>query len=119
MSISPQLLAGFAAEATELLVRIAANVEQVQLQPDLVGHLEEARRAAHQVKGAASMIGLADLAHVFYFMEDALEELRSGRAPFDEHAASVLEACVWQLGDCLNGMLDGREPVALAEQHER
>ena len=74
--ISPELLAGFSAEATELLVRIAANVEQVHLQPDMVSHLDEARRAAHQAKGAASMIGLADLAHVCYFMEEALEELR-------------------------------------------
>ena len=110
MRISPELLAGFAAEATELLVRIAANVEQVQLQPSDVGHLDEARRAAHQAKGAASMIGLADLAHIFYFMEEALEELRAGRAPWSGETAMVFETCVLQLGDCLNRMSRGECP---------
>ena len=106
--ISPELLAGFSAEATELLVRIAANVEQVHLEPSLVSHLDEARRAAHQAKGAASMIGLAELANVFYFMEEALEDLRSGVAPWSDDAAAVFEACVWQVGEYLNGLL---EPV--------
>ena len=108
--ISPELLAGFAAEATDLLVRIAANVEQVSLQPDHVNHLDEARRAAHQAKGAASMIGLADLAHVFYFMEEALEEMCAGRAPWSGEATAVFESCVLQLGDCLNRMARGETP---------
>ena len=108
--ISPELLAGFAAEATDLLVRIAANVERVNLQPNHVGHLDEARRAAHQAKGAASMIGLADLAHVFYFMEEALEEMCAGRAPWSDEATAVFEACVLQLGDCLNRMSRGEVP---------
>jgi chemotaxis protein histidine kinase CheA len=108
--ISPELLAGFAAEATDLLVRIAANVEQVNLQPDHANHLDEARRAAHQAKGAASMIGLADLAHVFYFMEEALEEMCAGRAPWGGEATAVFESCVLQLGDCLNRMSRGEIP---------
>ncbi len=111
--ISPELLAGFAAEATDLLVRIAANVEQVNLQPDHVSHLDEARRAAHQAKGAASMIGLADLAHVFYFMEEALEEMCAGRAPWSDEATAVFEACVLQLGDCLNRMSHGETPARI------
>lgn len=110
MPTSPELLAGFAAEGTELLVRIAANIEQVHLNPALVSHLDEARRAAHQAKGAASMIGLADLAHVFYFMEESFEELRTGRVPWTDEAAEVLEECVWQLGECLNRMQQGVAP---------
>jgi chemosensory pili system protein ChpA (sensor histidine kinase/response regulator) len=110
MPISPELLAGFATEGTELLVRIAANIEQVHLNPALVSHLDEARRAAHQAKGAASMIGLADLAHVFYFMEESFEELRAGRVPWTENASEVLEECVWQLGECFHRMQKGIAP---------
>ncbi len=112
-TISPELLAEFAAEATEMLARIAANVEQVSMQPALVSHLEEARRAAHQAKGAASMIGFADLAHVFYFMEEALEDLRDGRTPWSDHAAEIFEACVWQLGEGLNCMARGEQPTRI------
>ncbi len=107
--ISPELLAGFASEATELLARIAANVEQVHLQPALVNYLDEARRAAHQAKGAASMIGLTDLAHVFYFMEEALEELRAARTPFNDDAASIFETCVWQVGEYVNRLVRGEQ----------
>ncbi len=111
--ISPELLAGFSAEATELLVRIAANVEQVQLQPDLVGHLDEARRAAHQAKGAASMIGLTDLAHVFYFIEEALEEQRGGRTPWTDESGAVFGSCVIQISGYINALARGESPEAI------
>lgn len=111
--ISPELLAGFAAEATELLVRIAANVEQVMMQPQMTGRLDEARRAAHQAKGAASMIGLSDLAHIFFHLEEALEEIRSGRTPWTADAAGVLETVFLQLGDCLNRMSRGQAPASI------
>ena len=113
IKISPELLAGFSAEATELLVRIAANVEQVHLQPDMAGHLDEARRAAHQAKGAASMIGLSDLAHVFYFMEEALEELRSGRTPWTGGSAAIFGSCVIQVSDYIKALTRGELPEAI------
>ncbi|MCC6537850.1 MAG: Hpt domain-containing protein [Bryobacterales bacterium] len=108
--LSPELLSGFAAEVTELVVRIAANAEQVRMQPQAVGHLEEARRAAHQAKGAASMIGLSELAHVFFYIEDAIERIRSGRAPWTATAAQVFETCALELGDCLSLMSRGILP---------
>ena len=114
--ISPELLAGFSAEATELLVRIAANVEQVHLQPDMVSHLDEARRAAHQAKGAASMIGLADLAHVCYFMEEALEELRAGRTPWTDETGGVFGSCVIQIGEYLNALMQGESPEVILDE---
>ena len=114
--ISPELLAGFSAEATELLVRIAANVEQVHLQPDMVSHLDEARRAAHQAKGAASMIGLADLAHVCYFMEEALEELRAGRTPWTDETGGVFGSCVIQISEYLNALMQGESPEVILDE---
>ena len=65
---------GRLATLSELLLELERNGDDQEL-------LSSVFREAHTLKGAAAVVGLADVLRVAHAMEEVLEELRRGHAP--------------------------------------
>ncbi|MBK9155224.1 MAG: response regulator [Chloracidobacterium sp.] len=70
-----EMIAVFKIEADELLSNIESNVEALMQTPGDGRALWEMRRSAHTLKGAAGIIGLADLSRIAHKVEDLLDLL--------------------------------------------
>jgi chemosensory pili system protein ChpA (sensor histidine kinase/response regulator) len=70
-----EILVGFFDEATEYLPAVRAGLAAFRRTPTAPDVLEEAHRLVHTIKGAAAMVGLAELSHAAYHLEDTLERL--------------------------------------------
>jgi chemosensory pili system protein ChpA (sensor histidine kinase/response regulator) len=81
----PEVLAGFLEEARGYLPQIRQGIEAYRADPAQLESLREAYRQAHIIKGAAAMVGLADLSHIAFHLEAALDDvLEAGRPLTDE-----------------------------------
>jgi len=104
LPIDPELLAGFLAEVRGYLPRIASALA-VAREP---AAFAEPYRLMHSIKGASSMIGLAGLAHVASYAEQALDELQLGERGLDAPLAALL-------GTLLDRIDAGLEDIASGE----
>ena len=70
-----EILTGFVEEATGYLPALRAGAAALRAGTADAPTLEEAHRCAHTIKGAAAMVGLPDLSHVAFHLEEAIEKL--------------------------------------------
>ena len=89
---SQKALSDFVSEAQETIDALAKGLMRLEeagaeAEPEL---LNSVFRAAHSLKGLASMFGVERLARLAHALEDALDDLRMGRRPFDAGMLDLL-----------------------------
>ena len=116
-SIDKAILAGFVEEVRGYLPTITAGINSLRKNPHQPQVLEETHRQAHTIKGAASMVGLASLSHIAYYLEDTLEGIAAGQLDVDDKTAALLRQITAQIEGYLEGVLSGtlRERPLLEE----
>src|SRR5262249_50232860 len=99
--------AGFIAEVQSYLPKILEGIDAFSNDPARVDHLAEAYRHSHCIKGAASMVGLADLSHLACQLEEALEEITLGQLAPTETTLALLRTTVAGIESYLESALSG------------
>ncbi len=93
----------FFEEARELLIGLEEGLMDLERRQGDRAHLDRTFRAAHSLKGAAAMVGLARLAEFTHEIEAVLDQVRSGSLGIDsdiittllearDHLAAMVEA---------------------------
>jgi two-component system chemotaxis sensor kinase CheA len=89
---SQKALSDFVSEAQETIDALAKGLMRLEgagTDPD-PEVLNSVFRAAHSLKGLASMFGVERLSRLAHALEDALDDLRMGRRPLDAGALDLL-----------------------------
>jgi two-component system chemotaxis sensor kinase CheA len=94
----------FFEEARELLLSLEEGLMELERRQGERAHLDRTFRAAHSIKGAAAMVGLAALAEFTHGIEAVLDRIRSGTLAVDS--------------DVISTMLDARDHLAAAVEAE-
>ncbi|NIN64685.1 MAG: hypothetical protein GTO63_08280, partial [Anaerolineae bacterium] len=116
-SIDKAILVGFVEEVRSYLPAITEGIKSLHKNPHQPEVMKETHRYAHTIKGAASMVGLAGLSHIAYYVEEALEEIAAGQLVMNDETAALLRKTITQIEGYLEGVLSGtlRERPLLAE----
>src|SRR5262249_21990322 len=123
--VSPELLEVFQLEAAEHLNTICATLPLLEKQPDSKEYIQEVRRSAHTLKGAAAMVGFRSVTHLAPRMEDVLDLVYEGSLAPSPEILQLLFAATDALEDLASGkslVLDDlyqRFEPFLAEQAQR
>ena len=80
----------FYEEARELLIGLEEGLMDLERRQGDRAHLDKTFRAAHSLKGAAAMVGLAKLAEFTHGIEAVLERVRSGSLAVDSDIITTL-----------------------------
>jgi chemosensory pili system protein ChpA (sensor histidine kinase/response regulator) len=100
---SPELIEVFALEAEDHLRTISTALPALEQQPDNKEHLQDIRRSAHTLKGAAAMVGFEQITHLAHRMEDLLDLLYDGDRPVTPEVIQLLFASTDALEDMAAG----------------
>jgi len=116
-SIDKAILVGFVEEVRSYLPAITEGIKSLHKNPHQPEVMRETHRYAHTIKGAASMVGLAGLSHIAYYIEETLDEIATGQLVMNDETAALLGKTVTQIEGYLEGVLTGtlRERPLLAE----
>jgi len=101
----------FYEEARELLIGLEEGLMELERRRDDRAHLDRTFRAAHSLKGAAAMVGLAAIAGFTHGIEAVLDRVRTGGLAVD----SGLIGTLLESRDHLAAMVEGESvgaPVA-------
>ncbi|MBA4191093.1 MAG: hypothetical protein C0467_24170 [Planctomycetaceae bacterium] len=115
-TISAEILEVFGAEAEEHIAVLGRTLPLFQQQPTNKDYLQEIRRAAHTLKGAAASVGFTQIAKLAHRAEDLLDVLYdSDRAATPDEIALLFDA-----HDGLEDLAAGRAgPAIVAELSPR
>ncbi len=80
----------FYEEARELLIGLEEGLMDLERRQTDRAHLDRTFRAAHSLKGAAAMVGLAAIAEFTHGIEAVLERIRSGSLAVDSDIITTL-----------------------------
>jgi len=95
------LLISFLEEAMGYLPAIREGIEEYIVDYN-TNSIQNAYRLIHTIKGTASMVGFADLSHVSYSIEEALEEIIDSLQPMSTDRAAFLLRTLDQIEERLN-----------------
>ncbi len=101
--ISPELWEVFQEEANDHVDRIYAALRQLEKNHGDRERIQEVRRSAHTLKGAAGAVGLRGVTQLAHRMEDLLDALYEGAMPLDSELLSLLAATTDALHDLFAG----------------
>ncbi len=105
----------FFEEGRELLVSLEEGLVELEQRQDDRAHIDRTFRAAHSIKGAAAMVGLAALAEFTNGIEAVLDRIRAGKLAVDsEIITTLLEA-----KDHLSAMIEAeaaKAPIAASTE---
>ncbi len=98
-SVDKDILIGFIDEVKSYLPLICQGINVIQADPTQIqyGCLSDAHRYVHTIKGAASMIGFANLSHIANCLEDTIEEITDGSLPVQDNVLHFLNNTVAQI----------------------
>ncbi|TEU15036.1 MAG: response regulator [Anaerolineales bacterium] len=116
-SIDKAILVGFVEEVRSYLPAITEGIKSLHKNPHQPEVMKETHRYAHTIKGAASMVGLAGLSHIAYYVEETLDEIAAGQLVMNDETVALLRKTITQIEGYLDGVLSGtlRERPLLAE----
>ena len=80
----------FYEEARELLISLEEGLMELERRQSDRAHLDKTFRAAHSLKGAAAMVGLAAIAEFTHGIEAVLERIRAGVLAVDSDIITTL-----------------------------
>jgi chemosensory pili system protein ChpA (sensor histidine kinase/response regulator) len=110
--LDDELLAVFREEAEDIFRVIDASLNQLEEDTGNREALQEIRRAAHTLKGAAGAVGLRPVTHLAHRMEDLLDQLYEGGVTITDQVLQV----VYRGTDCLQELaIQSGDSVATAE----
>lgn len=110
--VPAELLEVYSEEAEEHLRHINAGLERLQHEPSNREVVQEVRRSAHTLKGAAGAVGLRAVAKLSHLMEDLLDELYEGARTVEPDVYDLLKRSTDLLGDLSSGV---RGPASTKE----
>src|SRR3954452_25402116 len=90
LGVDDRFLSMFYEEARELLIGLEEGLMELERRQGDRAHLDRTFRAAHSIKGAAAMVGLAALAEFTHGIEAVLDRIRAGTLPVDTDIISTL-----------------------------
>ena len=116
-SIDQAILAGFVEEVRSYLPVMREGIDSLCQNPDQPQVMEEPHRYAHTIKGAASMVGLAGLSYIAYYLEETFAVIMAGQLAVQDETADFLSTTVSQIENYLDGAWNGtlNEHSLLAE----
>ncbi|HEX5514821.1 MAG TPA: response regulator [Gammaproteobacteria bacterium] len=97
-----EVLEAFLADAPQQAAELATCIHALAAAGDVTGVLDQARRLAHTLKGAAAVAGIAGIANLTHHLEDLLDYLAKGR----RRPGPGLMDSLMQAADCLEAMVD-------------
>jgi len=74
-----EMIKGFIEEVESYIPSLMQGIETLKERPERKEVLEEIHRMVHTIKGASSMVGISGLSHIAYQMEEALDDVISGK----------------------------------------
>ncbi len=109
---SPELVEAFSTEAEDHLRQIGTRLAELEKQPNQKEKIQDVRRSAHTLKGAAGAMGFRAIAQLTHRMEDLLDLLYEGAlSPTTETIALLLTS-----NDALEDLVTGQfEEAAMQE----
>ncbi len=115
-----EILLGFLEEATGYLPLIREGLDHFRESPSAPDVLEETHRLVHTIKGASAMVGLPDLSHVAYHLEELIERIaHEPETATPELLRSVergVEDIEWYLGHALDEEFRSSEWATAAKE---
>ncbi len=99
--IDREILIGFLEEAMGYLPAIRQGIEEY-IADHNTNSIQSAHRLTHTIKGAASMVGFADLSHVAHSIEEKLEEIVDSLQPMSRETAMFLLRTLDEVENRLN-----------------
>jgi len=116
--VDREVMVGFIAEAKSYLPIISKGIREFSANPREMEKLEDAHRYAHTIKGASSMVGLAALSHVAFYLEEAIEKLGAEQLVPSQQNVALLERVIAQievyLDSALSDSIDEKQLLAEA-----
>jgi two-component system chemotaxis sensor kinase CheA len=103
-----RFLSLFFEEARELLQALESGLMDLEARREDRAHLDRTFRAAHTLKGAAGMVGLAAIAQFTHGVEAVLDAFRSSRLAVGRDAITVLLAAHDHLAAALAAAAEGQ-----------
>ncbi|MBX6314647.1 MAG: Hpt domain-containing protein, partial [Isosphaeraceae bacterium] len=114
-----RFLSLFLDEARELLQALEAGLVDLEARQGDRAHLDRTFRAAHTLKGAAGMVGLAAIAEFTHGVEAVLDRIRAGRLGVRAEVITPLLQARDHLAAAVEAEAEGRSltaPPDLVEQ---
>jgi chemosensory pili system protein ChpA (sensor histidine kinase/response regulator) len=101
--VSAELLEVFALEAEDHLRNISSLLPLLEQQPNNQDLVQDVRRSAHTLKGAAAMVGFREVTQLAHRMEDLLDQLFEGTRPVTPAIVQLLFSSTDTLEDLAAG----------------
>jgi len=119
MSASPgdEIIKGFMEEVVSYIPSLIQGMETLEKKPDQREVLEEMHRLVHTIKGAASMVGVVGLSHIAFQMEEAVEDIMSGKLTLTGEGFRAMSGAIEQFQEYCRGFLEeGVEARAMLKE---
>ncbi len=114
--ISSELLEAFQLEAEDHMRQINLSLSGLQKDPNNKTLLQDVRRAAHTLKGAAGTVGFTLISEVSHRMEDLLDQLYDGHMHLNSDMINLLFDSADALEDLSSGLSDPTEMQMTVQQ---
>jgi len=89
-----EMIKGFIEEVKSYIPSLMQCIETLKEKPEHKDVLEETFRMVHTIKGASSMVGISGLSYIACQMEEALEDVISGKLGLTDKAFKVMSNTV-------------------------
>jgi len=109
MTMSPkaEMIKGFIEEVKSYIPSLMQGIETLKEKPERKEVLEEIFRMVHTIKGASSMVGISGLSLIAYQMEEALDDVISGKLELSAKAFKVMSNTVVIFKEYCERFFDG------------
>ena len=107
-----ELLKDFYVEADLQVETLESNILVLENDPGNGDSIDEIFRAAHTLKGGAATVQMTELAEFTHLVEDALDEIRGGRASIQQSTIDTLLTAI----DVVKAMLQERQNGAVYQE---
>ncbi len=117
--VLPNVLSSMLRELPGNAARLGASIRAL-VDSGNTGHIDEARRVAHTLKGDANTVGVRGLANLTHSLEDALIELLKAPERLDRAVGTILLEAADVVEECADHLLGrGPAPSALARVYQQ
>jgi chemosensory pili system protein ChpA (sensor histidine kinase/response regulator) len=107
MSPNAEMIKGFIEEVKSYIPSLMQGIETLKEKPDRKDVFDEIYRMAHTIKGASSMVGVSGLSLIASQMEDALDDVISGKLELNEKAFMVMSDTIAIFTEYCERLFDG------------
>lgn len=111
-----RMLQVFLAETEENLARLETGLLELERDPNAGETLNTVFRMAHNLKGNATMLGLASIGSFAHLTEECLSRIRNGVLPFSSEVATLLLKAVDALRHLALSAAQGQEELQPAHR---